>query len=52
MIDEADLTSRMKIKKKDWFINPEHSIAARKILCLKKSLGYSQNILQDRLRPF
>jgi hypothetical protein len=52
MIDESDFKSRMKIKKKDWFINPEHSIAARQILCLKKSLGYSQNILRERLQPF
>lgn len=41
MIDEVDFKSRMKIKKKDWFINPDQSIQARKILCLKKSLGYS-----------
>lgn len=45
MIDQVDFKSRMKIKKKDWFIDPTHSIQARQIICLKKSLGYAQNIL-------
>jgi len=52
MIDEVDFSSRMKIKKKDWFINPDHSLHSRRILCLKKSLGYAQNILRQRLEPF
>ena len=45
MIDEADFKSRMKIRKKDWFLNPDQTIKSRRQLSLVKSLGYSQNIL-------
>lgn len=49
MIDEADFQQRMKIKKKDWFIDPDHSISARKKIFIQKSLGYSSSLLKDRL---
>ena len=32
MIDKLDYESRMKIKKKDWFIDPDHSLNARKMI--------------------
>ena len=34
MIDQVDYESRMKIKKKDWFIDPDHSMSARKMICI------------------
>lgn len=36
MIDHVDYESRMKIKKRDWFINPEHSMSARKMIFIQK----------------
>jgi hypothetical protein len=49
MIDQVDYESRMKIKKKDWFIDPDHSMSARKMIFIQKSLGYSKKIMQERL---
>lgn len=49
MIDVVDWEARMKIKKADWFINPEHSLDSRKKMFLQKSLGYSKNILNQKL---
>jgi hypothetical protein len=45
MIDVVDYDARMKIKKADWFINPEHSLSMRKRMFLEKSLCYSKNVL-------
>jgi len=52
MLDIVDYDARMKIKKAGWFINPEHSIVMRKKMYLEKSLGYSKNILHEKLLPF
>ena len=52
MIDHVDHGARMKIKNKDWFIDPDHSIASKRVLCLKKSLGYAKSLLRRRLQPF
>jgi hypothetical protein len=52
MLDIVDYDARMKIKKAGWFINPEHSIVMRKKMYLEKSLGYSKNILNEKLLPF
>ena len=49
MIDVNDFKSRLKIKKRDWFINPEESIISSRIMRLKKNLGYAQDILNSRL---
>ena len=48
-IEETDYQSRMRIKKKDWFISPDESLNSRRVMGLKKSLGYSQSILKQRL---
>lgn len=52
MIDVVDFEARMKIKKADWFINPEHSLTMRKRMFLEKSLCYSKNVLNQKLQPF
>ena len=52
MIDIVDFDARMKIKKADWFINPEHSLSMRKRMFLEKSLQYSKNVLNQKLQPF
>jgi hypothetical protein len=52
MIDQVDYDSRMKIKKKDWFIDPDHSMSARKMISIQKTLGYAKKIMQQRLEPF
>ena len=52
MIDQVDYESRMKIKKKDWFIDPDHSMSARKMISIQKTLGYAKKIMQQRLEPF
>ncbi len=49
MIDIVDYESRMKIKKAEWFINPEHSLTMRKRMFLEKSLCYSKKVLQQKL---
>ena len=49
MIDVVDYNARMKIKKADWFINPEHSLSMRKRMFLEKSLCYSKNVLNHKL---
>lgn len=49
MIDVVDYNARMKIKKADWFINPEHSLSMRKRMFLEKSLCYSKNVLNQKL---
>jgi len=49
MIDVVDYEARMKIKKADWFINPEHSLSMRKRMFLEKSLCYSKNVLNQKL---
>jgi hypothetical protein len=52
MIDIVDYEARMKIKKADWFINPDHSLSMRKRMFLEKSLQYSKNVLNQKLQPF
>ena len=52
MIDIVDFEARMKIKKADWFINPEHSLSMRKRMFLEKSLQYSKNVLNQKIQPF
>jgi hypothetical protein len=49
MIDVSDFKSRLRIKKRDWFIKPEQSINSSRIMRLKKNLEYAQGVLNSRL---